>query len=76
MHVLTEPLGPRSKGHRHWVVGGAGALIVLALAIDYSLLMVSRWREERTHGRSNDEADRRAIETAGRRDTALEDRAR
>jgi RND superfamily putative drug exporter len=42
------------------------ALIGLGVAIDYSLIVVSRWREERTHGRSNDEAVQRAMETAGR----------
>lgn len=42
------------------------ALIGLGVAIDYSLLVVSRWREERTHGRSGDEAVQRAMETAGR----------
>ena len=42
------------------------ALIGLGLAIDYSLLIVSRWREERAHGRSGDEAVQRAMETAGR----------
>ncbi|MGN6170872.1 MAG: MMPL family transporter, partial [Solirubrobacteraceae bacterium] len=42
------------------------ALIGLGVAIDYSLLVVSRWREERSHGRSGDEAVRRAMETAGR----------
>ena len=42
------------------------ALIGLGVAIDYSLLVVSRWREERTHGRSNEEAVQRSMETAGR----------
>jgi RND superfamily putative drug exporter len=42
------------------------ALIGLGVAIDYSLLVVSRWREERTHGRGGDEAVQRAMETAGR----------
>ena len=42
------------------------ALIGLGVAIDYSLLVVSRWREERSHGRSSDEAVQRAMETAGR----------
>jgi putative drug exporter of the RND superfamily len=42
------------------------ALIGLGVAIDYSLLVVSRWREERTHGREGDEAVQRAMETAGR----------
>jgi putative drug exporter of the RND superfamily len=42
------------------------ALIGLGVAIDYSLLVVSRWREERAHGRGNEEAVQRAMETAGR----------
>jgi putative drug exporter of the RND superfamily len=42
------------------------ALIGLGVAIDYSLLVVSRWREERSHGRSGDEAVQKAMETAGR----------
>ncbi len=41
------------------------ALVGLGVAIDYSLLLVSRWREERAHGRSNDEAVVRAVQTAG-----------
>jgi RND superfamily putative drug exporter len=42
------------------------ALIGLGVAIDYALLVVSRWREERSHGRTNEEAVQRAMETAGR----------
>jgi RND superfamily putative drug exporter len=42
------------------------ALVGLGVAIDYSLIVVSRWREERAHGRSGDEAVQRAMETAGR----------
>src|SRR3954451_1705330 len=42
------------------------ALVGLGVAIDYSLIVVSRWREERSHGRSGDEAVQRAMETAGR----------
>src|SRR4051812_3603165 len=42
------------------------ALVGLGIAIDYALLIVSRWREERAHGRSGDEAVQRAMETAGR----------
>jgi RND superfamily putative drug exporter len=42
------------------------ALVGLGIAIDYSLLIVSRWREERAHGRTGDEAVQRAMETAGR----------
>jgi putative drug exporter of the RND superfamily len=42
------------------------ALIGLGVAIDYSLLVATRWREERSRGRSGDEAVQRAMETAGR----------
>src|SRR5262249_35926015 len=41
-------------------------LIGLGVAIDYSLLLVSRWREERAHGHSNEQAVQRALATAGR----------
>ena len=41
-------------------------LIGLGVAIDYSLLVVSRWREERAHGAQGEEAVQRAMETAGR----------
>src|SRR5262249_39747287 len=34
--------------------------------IDYALLIVVRWREERSHGLSGDDAILRAMETAGR----------
>ena len=42
------------------------ALIGLGVALDYSLLVVSRWREERAHGRSNEDAVLVAMSTAGR----------
>jgi putative drug exporter of the RND superfamily len=42
------------------------ALIGLGVAIDYALIVVSRWREERSHGRSGDEAVQYAMQTAGR----------
>jgi len=42
------------------------ALIGLGVAIDYSLLLVNRWREERAHGRDNAAAVVAAMETAGR----------
>ena len=42
------------------------ALIGLGVAIDYSLLVVTRWREETSAGRDNDAAVRRAMATAGR----------
>ncbi|MDX6307300.1 MAG: putative drug exporter of the superfamily [Nocardioidaceae bacterium] len=41
------------------------ALIGLGVAIDYSLLVVSRWREERAHGRGNEDAVVVAMKTAG-----------
>jgi putative drug exporter of the RND superfamily len=42
------------------------ALVGLGVAIDFSLLISMRWREERAHGRAGDEAIVRAMETAGR----------
>jgi RND superfamily putative drug exporter len=42
------------------------ALIGLGVAIDYALLVVTRWREERAHGYPNHEAVARAMNTAGR----------
>ncbi len=41
------------------------ALIGLGVAIDYSLLLVTRWREERDHGRDNHDAVVVAMSTAG-----------
>jgi RND superfamily putative drug exporter len=41
-------------------------LIGLGVAIDYSLLLVTRWREEREHGRDNHDAVIVAMDTAGR----------
>jgi putative drug exporter of the RND superfamily len=42
------------------------SLVGLGVAIDYSLLIVTRWREERAHGRENHEAVVAAMATAGR----------
>jgi RND superfamily putative drug exporter len=42
------------------------SLVGLGVAIDYSLLLVTRWREERAHGRENSDAVVAAMETAGR----------
>jgi RND superfamily putative drug exporter len=42
------------------------ALIGLGVSIDYSLIVVVRWREERAHGLIGDAAIQRAMETAGR----------
>jgi RND superfamily putative drug exporter len=41
------------------------ALVGLGVAVDYSLLVVNRWREERAHGRDNDEAVVVAMQYAG-----------
>jgi RND superfamily putative drug exporter len=41
------------------------ALVGLGVAIDYSLLVVNRWREERAHGRENHEAVVVAMNYAG-----------
>jgi RND superfamily putative drug exporter len=42
------------------------ALIGLGVSIDYSLLVVVRWREERAHGLADEAAIERAMQTAGR----------
>jgi putative drug exporter of the RND superfamily len=42
------------------------ALIGLGVSIDYSLLVVVRWREERSRGLAQEEAIERAMQTAGR----------
>ncbi len=41
------------------------SLVGLGVAIDYSLLVVTRWREELSKGADNDEAIRIAMSTAG-----------
>ncbi|HEV7529089.1 MAG TPA: MMPL family transporter [Solirubrobacteraceae bacterium] len=42
------------------------ALIGLGVSIDYALIVVVRWREERAHGLEGDAAIERAMATAGR----------
>ena len=42
------------------------SLIGLGVAIDYSLLVVTRWREERSKGHDREESVRRALANAGR----------
>jgi RND superfamily putative drug exporter len=42
------------------------AVMGLGIAVDYSLLLVTRWREEREAGRSNEDAILAAAPTAGR----------
>ncbi|GIH74148.1 MMPL family transporter [Planobispora longispora] len=41
-------------------------LLGLGIAVDYSLLLVARWREERARGHRGDEAVHRAMRGAGR----------
>jgi RND superfamily putative drug exporter len=53
----SSPIGPAVQ----YIV----ALLGLGLSIDYSLLVVNRWREERAAGRPNDEAVREAMKRAG-----------
>jgi RND superfamily putative drug exporter len=48
------------------IVGFLIALVGLGVAVDYSLLVVVRWREERANGHADEEAVTRAMATAGR----------
>ncbi|HUY48608.1 MAG TPA: MMPL family transporter [Streptosporangiaceae bacterium] len=48
------------------IVQYLAALIGLGVAIDYSLLLVTRWREELAAGHTREEAVARAMATAGR----------
>jgi RND superfamily putative drug exporter len=50
----------------NFVVQFLVGLIGLGVAIDYSLLLITRWREELALGRDNEVAIRRAMDTAGR----------
>jgi RND superfamily putative drug exporter len=59
-------LGLTSLTEVSFIVQFLVALIGLGVAIDYSLLVVTRWREERAHGHQGDEAVRRAMASAGR----------
>src|SRR6202007_1049449 len=52
--------------HVSFIVEFLVALIGLGVAIDYSLIFVTRWREERDHGRENHDAVMTAMETAGK----------
>jgi RND superfamily putative drug exporter len=51
--------------HVSFIVEFLVALVGLGVSIDYSLLLVTRWREERDRGRENHEAVVVAMETAG-----------
>jgi putative drug exporter of the RND superfamily len=49
-----------------FIVEFLAALVGLGVAIDYSLLLVTRWREERARGLANGDAVVAAMSTAGR----------
>lgn len=59
-------LGLTYLGDFSYLVQFLIALIGLGVAIDYSLLLVMRWREERERGRDNHDAVVMAMQTAGR----------
>jgi RND superfamily putative drug exporter len=59
-------LGLTSLTEVSFIVQFLVALIGLGVAIDYSLLLVTRWREERANGHEGDEAVHRAMASAGR----------
>jgi len=59
-------LGLTSLTEVSFIVQFLVALIGLGVAIDYSLLLVTRWREERARGHQGDEAVHRAMLSAGR----------
>jgi putative drug exporter of the RND superfamily len=61
--VLLLPL--TYLGDISWIVQFLIALVGLGVAIDYSLLLVTRWREERLRGRDNHDAVVVAMQTAG-----------
>ncbi len=50
----------------NFVVQFLVGLVGLGVAIDYSLLLITRWREEVAHGSDNETAIRAAMSTAGR----------
>jgi RND superfamily putative drug exporter len=66
MTTFLVLLGVSSLTSVSFIVEFLVALIGLGVAIDYSLLVVVRWREERDQGRAEDEAVIRAMATAGR----------
>ena len=64
--TLLIVLGLTYVGDISAIVQFLVALVGLGVAIDYSLLIVTRWREERAHGRDNADAVVAATATAGR----------
>jgi RND superfamily putative drug exporter len=64
--TLLAVLGLTTITDVSFIVVFLASLIGLGLAIDYALIVVMRWREERERGLSNDDAIAMAISTAGR----------
>jgi putative drug exporter of the RND superfamily len=64
--TLLIVLGLTYLGDISFIVEFLIALVGLGVAIDYSLLLVTRWREERARGLGNEQAVVAATATAGR----------
>ncbi len=64
--TLLVVLGVTTFANVSFIVLFLVALVGLGVAIDYSLLIVTRWREERAHGRENHDAVIAAMAHAGR----------
>jgi putative drug exporter of the RND superfamily len=64
--TLLVVLGVTTFANVSFIVLFLVSLVGLGVAIDYSLLIVTRWREERAHGRDNRDAVITAMATAGR----------
>jgi RND superfamily putative drug exporter len=64
--TLLVVLGVTTFADVSFIVLFLVSLVGLGVAIDYSLLIVTRWREERAHGRDNHDAVVAAMATAGR----------
>jgi RND superfamily putative drug exporter len=64
--TLLVVLGVTTFANVSFIVLFLVSLVGLGVAIDYSLLIVTRWREERAHGRENQDAVIAAMATAGR----------
>jgi putative drug exporter of the RND superfamily len=64
--TLLVVLGVTTFANVSFIVLFLVSLVGLGVGIDYSLLIVTRWREERAHGRDNDDAVVAAMATAGR----------
>jgi RND superfamily putative drug exporter len=66
LSTLLVVLGLTYVADVSFIVEFLVSLVGLGVAIDYSLLIVTRWREERAHGRENADAVVTAMATAGR----------